>query len=130
VRPWAVRIKACQPLVDALGSLAELNLEYQTKDSRTFVTDQPGAMEVLFGGTQPAKTPEFTAEVEMCATRLATLMASLHEFPTIRYKAAKAADGTGTPAMGGAAAAVATKVHRMMLSMQAGLRGIVLFCLI
>jgi hypothetical protein len=106
------------------------------------------------------KTSEFTAEVEMCATRLAgrcrltpfrhrvdrarchglklkcdkplskysvksnlrryslaTLMASLHEFPTIRYKSDRAPDGTGTPAVGGAAA-VATKVHRMMLSMQ------------
>jgi hypothetical protein len=43
---------------------------------------------------------------------LATLMASLHEFPTIRYKSDKAPDGTGTPAIGGAAAAVATKVGR------------------
>jgi syntaxin-binding protein 1 len=43
-------IKACAPLVAALGSLAEFNLEYFTKDSRTFVTDQPGAMEAFFGG--------------------------------------------------------------------------------
>ena len=108
-------IKSCKSLVEALGSLVEFNLEYFTKDSRTFVTDQPGAMEVIFGGSSPSTTAEFNAECDLTATRLATLMAALREFPTIRYKAAKNADGA--VAVGGAAAAVATKVHRAMLSL-------------
>ena len=41
--------------------------------------------------------------------------AALREFPAIRYKAAKTADGA--VAVGGAAAAVAAKVHRAMLTL-------------
>ena len=41
-------LKQCKGLVESLASLAELNLEYQTKDMHTFTTGQPG---LVFGLT-------------------------------------------------------------------------------
>ena len=37
-------LKQCRGLVRSLASLAELNLEYHTKDTHTFTTGQPGVM--------------------------------------------------------------------------------------
>ena len=52
---------------------------------------------------------------EFNARRRRYVVAALREFPAIRYKAAKTADGA--VAVGGAAAAVAAKVHRAMLTL-------------
>ena len=55
-------------------------------------------MTTLFGGGSASH--EFTAECDLTATRLATLMAALREFPAIRFKAAKNADGAVAAGVG------------------------------
>ena len=64
-----LQIKKCKPLVESLVSLAELNLEYQTRDQRTFVTGQEYALVDFFGGKSPKDKPEWRREVDVCATR-------------------------------------------------------------
>jgi hypothetical protein len=64
-----LQIKKCKPLVESLVSLAELNLEYQTRDQRTFVTGQEYALVDFFGGKSPRDKPEWRREVDVCATR-------------------------------------------------------------
>lgn len=103
-----LQIKKCKPLVESLVSLAELNLEYQTRDQRTFVTGQEYALVDFFGGKSPKDKPEWRREVDVCATRLTTLLASLKEMPKIRYKSV----GPDGVKGGSVAAAVAEKVHR------------------
>uniref|UniRef100_A0A7S0KFG8 Uncharacterized protein n=1 Tax=Micromonas pusilla TaxID=38833 RepID=A0A7S0KFG8_MICPS len=101
-------IKKCKPLVECLASLAELNLEYQTRDQRTFVTGQEYALVDFFGGKSPRDKPEWRREADVCATRITTLLASLREMPKIRYKSV----GPDGVKGGSVAAAVAEKVHR------------------
>jgi syntaxin-binding protein 1 len=105
-------LKKCRGLVESLAALAELNLEYQTKDTHTFTTGQTGALRTFFGKhTDPSET---AIAAELAAARLATLFASLREFPSIRYKA-KGVDGSvGTSP----ACAVAQRLHRHMLSLR------------
>jgi syntaxin-binding protein 1 len=113
-------VKKCRGLVDALGSLAELNLEYVAKDARTFITDQPDALRVFFGAPDPSRDPAFAAEAERVAVRIATLLASLGEFPATRHAAAVGSGtGTSSPGTSSPAAAVAQRVHRRMLAMRA-----------
>ena len=98
-------VKKCRGLVAALASLAELNLEYECKDSRSFVTNQPDALEHFFAAGPPAsgassqsKHPEFARAADVCATRVATLLASLGEFaPLIRYRSARTASPAARP---------------------------------
>ena len=119
-------VKKCRGLVASLASLAELNLEYECKDSRSFVTNQPDALEHFFAagppGAGPAassasstqKHPEFARAADVCATRVATLLASLGEFaPLIRYRSV---GPDGVPG-GSPAAAVAQRVYRQMLAL-------------
>ena len=119
-------VKKCRGLVASLASLAELNLEYECKDSRSFVTNQPDALEHFFAagppGAGPAassasstqKLPEFARAADVCATRVATLLASLGEFaPLIRYRSI---GPDGVPG-GSPAAAVAQRVYRQMLAL-------------
>ena len=113
-------VKKCRGLVDALGSLAELNLEYVAKDARTFITDQPDALRVFFGAPDPSRDPAYAAEAERVAVRIATLLASLGEFPATRHAAAVGSGtGTSSPGASSPAAAVAQRVHRLMLAMRA-----------
>ena len=113
-------VKKCRGLVDALGSLAELNLEYVAKDARTFITDQPDALRVFFGAPDPSRDPAYAAEAERVAVRIATLLASLGEFPAVRHGAAiGSGTGTSTPGTSSPAAAVAQRVYRRMLAMRA-----------
>ena len=114
-------VKKCRGLVASLASLAELNLEYECKDSRSFVTNQPDALEHFFAAGPPAsgassqsKHPEFARAADVCATRVATLLASLGEFaPLIRYRSV---GPDGVPG-GSPAAAVAQRVYRQMLAL-------------
>ena len=119
-------VKKCRGLVASLASLAELNLEYECKDSRSFVTNQPDALEHFFaagppgagpaasGASSTQKHPEFARAADVCATRVATLLASLGEFaPLIRYRSV---GPDGVPG-GSPAAAVAQRVYRQMLAL-------------
>ena len=107
-------LKQCKGLVESLASLAELNLEYQTKDMHTFTTGQPGALQTFFGSDASNAVQSVSAAAETAATRLATLLASLNEFPTIRYKdrGVDGKDGTSP------AANVAQRLYRMMLALR------------
>ena len=106
-------LKQCRGLVESLATLAELNLEYLTKDTHTFTTGQPGALQAFFG-SDASRVPSVSTVAETAATRLATLLASLGEFPTIRYKD-RGVDGA---AGSSPAANVAQRLHRMMLALR------------
>ena len=105
-------LKQCRGLVESLATLAELNLEYLTKDMHTFTTGQPGALQTFFG-SDASRVQSVSAAAETAATRLATLLASLREFPTIRYKD-RGVDGA---AGSSPAANVAQRLYRMMLAL-------------
>jgi syntaxin-binding protein 1 len=107
-------LKQCKGLVESLASLAELNLEYQTKDMHTFTTGQPGALQTFFGSDASNAVQSVSAAAETAATRLATLLASLNEFPTIRYKDRGVDGAAGTSP----AANVAQRLYRMMLALR------------
>ena len=105
-------LKKCKGLVQSLVTLVELNLEYQTKDMHTFTTGQQGALSSFFGDKKPDK--EFSEAAEVAACRLATLLSSLNEFPSIRYKDA-GVDGKGGTSP---ASAVAQRLYRTMLALR------------
>lgn len=110
-------LKQCRGLVRSLASLAELNLEYHTKDTHTFTTGQPGVMQAFFASDERAREGEaqsVSAAAETAATRVATLLASLGEFPTIRYKDRGVDGAAGTSP----AANVAQRLYRMMLALR------------
>ncbi|MEW5299817.1 MAG: hypothetical protein WDW36_002793 [Sanguina aurantia] len=86
------RIKNCEPLMRVIKSLKESNLEFITVDSRTMVTDHPLAAIRLLGQNAESDKTGAEREVSSITERLATLFATLNEFPSIRYKAGKAAD--------------------------------------
>ena len=53
-------LKQCRGLVRSLASLAELNLEYHTKDTHTFTTGQPGVMQAFFASDERAREGELS----------------------------------------------------------------------
>ncbi|XP_047337832.1 SNARE-interacting protein KEULE-like [Impatiens glandulifera] len=73
-----------------IGSLVEMNLEYFAIDSQGFITDNERALEELFGDEEG--TSRTTMCLNVMATRIATVFASLREFPRVRYRSAKSLD--------------------------------------
>ncbi|XP_044488464.1 SNARE-interacting protein KEULE-like isoform X2 [Mangifera indica] len=73
-----------------IGALSEMNLEYFAMDSQGFVTDNERALEELFCDEE--NTYKGDACLNVMATRIATVFASLKEFPSVRYRAAKSLD--------------------------------------
>ncbi|GFP95012.1 snare-interacting protein keule [Phtheirospermum japonicum] len=74
-----------------IGALREMNLEYFAIDNQGFITDHERALEQLFGDV--SENPRrFDACLNIMATRIATVFASLKEFPLVRYRAAKGLD--------------------------------------
>jgi len=89
-------IKRDTSILSRIGSLREMNLEYFCIDSQGFSTDHEMALEQLFG-----ENNENSRDYEVClntvASRLATVFASLKEFPVVRFRAARSAmDATTT----------------------------------
>ncbi|KAJ6829043.1 SNARE-interacting protein KEULE [Iris pallida] len=81
-------IRSDTSVLPRIGALSEMNLEYFAIDSQGFVTDHERALEELFGDN--AENPhKYNACLETMATRIATVFASLREFPYVRYRAAK-----------------------------------------
>jgi syntaxin-binding protein 1 len=84
-------LKGCPGLLSRLRALAEVNVEYLQVDTRTFTTDEEGALGALFGeGSDEA--PNAGAALRRTAARLATVFATMKEMPAIRFRAAKPPD--------------------------------------
>ncbi|KAF4364666.1 hypothetical protein F8388_007757 [Cannabis sativa] len=76
-------------LYSRIGAIREMNLEYIPIDSQGFVTNNERSLEELYGGDDDNETNEKMACLNAIATRIATVFASLREFPCVRYRAAK-----------------------------------------
>mmetsp|Transcript_23762 Transcript_23762/g.45277 ORF Transcript_23762/g.45277 Transcript_23762/m.45277 type:complete len:649 (-) Transcript_23762:238-2184(-) len=109
-------IKASPTLIARLESLKEVNLEVMALESRTFVTGNPDALEVLFG-EHAESTQNYNRTIDAIASRLTTVFTALHELPSIRYHAPKAASAQQTAseaARARLAQRVASGVHARM----------------
>ncbi|EOY17268.1 Sec1/munc18-like (SM) proteins superfamily [Theobroma cacao] len=73
-------------------TLKEMDLEYFAIDSQSFITADESALEDLFGFEE--NTYKGDRCLNVMATRIASVFASLREFPLIRYRAAKSIDAT------------------------------------
>ncbi|KAG0457510.1 hypothetical protein HPP92_022667 [Vanilla planifolia] len=81
-------IKTDGTVLPRIGALSEMNLEYFAIDSQGFTTDHERALEDLFGDNAEISQAH-NACIHTIATRIATVFASLREFPYVRYRAAK-----------------------------------------
>ncbi|KAI4372719.1 hypothetical protein MLD38_010918 [Melastoma candidum] len=89
-RELVAHIKKDSAVLARIGALREMNLEYFAIDSQGFVTESERAMEDLFGDDE--NTRKGDACLNVMATRIATVFASLREFPFVRYRATKSLD--------------------------------------
>ncbi|KAK3217972.1 hypothetical protein Dsin_011942 [Dipteronia sinensis] len=89
-RELVAQIKKDSTVLPRIGALREMNLEYFAIDSQGFVTDNERALEELFGDEEDSRKGD--ACLNEIATRIATVFASLKEFPNVRYRAAKSLD--------------------------------------
>ncbi|XP_044509111.1 SNARE-interacting protein KEULE-like [Mangifera indica] len=89
-RDLVSHIKKDTTVLPRIGALREMNLEYFAIDSQGFVTDNERALEELFCDEE--NTRKGDACLNLMATRIATVFASLREFPFVRYRAAKSLD--------------------------------------
>ncbi|KAH9649006.1 SNARE-interacting protein KEULE [Citrus sinensis] len=89
-RELVTHIKKDSTVLPRIGALREMNLEYFAIDSQGFVTDDERALEELFGDEESSQKADTCLNV--MATRIATVFASLREFPLVRYRAAKSLD--------------------------------------
>ncbi|KAK6142909.1 hypothetical protein DH2020_023257 [Rehmannia glutinosa] len=85
------RIKNDASVLPRIGALREMNLEYFAIDNQGFTTDHERALEELFGD-DAENSRRFDACLNIIATRIATVFASLKEFPFVRYRAPKGLD--------------------------------------
>ncbi|KAJ7563781.1 hypothetical protein O6H91_03G125500 [Diphasiastrum complanatum] len=83
-------IKGDSSLLPRIAALREMNLEYLTVDAQAFTTDNDRALEQLFG-EHSEDTRDYDTSIDTIARRLATIFASLKEFPLVRYRAARSA---------------------------------------
>ncbi|VFR01945.1 unnamed protein product [Cuscuta campestris] len=86
------QIKRDTSVLSRIGALREMNLEYFAIDSQGFVTDNERALEELFGDDEGSLKGD--ACLRVMATRIATVFASLREFPFVHYRAIKSIDPT------------------------------------
>lgn len=112
-------IKNCSGLAQRLRSLKEVNVELLTIDKRTFTTDEGLSLQTLFGENSEGSA-QYRAEVSTIASRLATVFASLKEFPTIRFRAAKPGEdaSSGIEARSLVAQRVAVDLNERLSAMQ------------
>ncbi|GER26385.1 plant sec1, partial [Striga asiatica] len=85
------RIKNDVSVRPRIGALKEMNLEYFAIDNQGFITDHERALEELFAD-DAGNSRRFNACLNEMATRIATVFASLKEFPTVWYRAARGLD--------------------------------------
>ncbi|KAI4327070.1 hypothetical protein L6164_019571 [Bauhinia variegata] len=87
-----MEIKKDTRVLTRIGALREMNLEYFAIDSQGFITNNERALEELFGDEE--NTHRGVVCLNVMATRIATVFASLREFPFVRFRAAKSLDAT------------------------------------
>ncbi|KAK8940443.1 SNARE-interacting protein KEULE [Platanthera zijinensis] len=87
-RDLVYHIKNDGSVLPRIGALSEMNLEYFSIDSQGFITDHERALEDVFGDNAEISLSHNTF-IHTMATRLATVFASLREFPFVRYRATK-----------------------------------------
>lgn len=87
-RELVTHIRSDASVRPRIAALSEMNLEYFAIDSQGFITDHERALEELFGDTAEISLAH-NACIQTIATRIATVFASLREFPYVRYRAAK-----------------------------------------
>ncbi|KAK9984562.1 hypothetical protein SO802_034087 [Lithocarpus litseifolius] len=85
-------IKKDATILPRIVALKEMNLEYFAIDSQGFITNNERALEELLGDEE--NTRKGVMCLNVMATRIATVFASLREFPMVRYRAAKSLDAT------------------------------------
>lgn len=85
-------IKRDSSVLSRIGALREMNLEYFANDIQCFTTDNERALEELYGDEEGSRKGDLCLNV--MANRIATVFASLREFPYVRYRAAKSLDPT------------------------------------
>ncbi|KAL8170610.1 hypothetical protein V2J09_022414 [Rumex salicifolius] len=89
-KEFVTHIKRDGTVLPRIGGLSEINLEYFAFDSKGFVTDNERSLEELFGDEENYQRGD--ACLNVMATRIATVFASLRELPFVRYRAAKSLD--------------------------------------
>ncbi|KAI3687468.1 hypothetical protein L1987_81165 [Smallanthus sonchifolius] len=75
-----------------LRAMKEMNLEYFAIDSQCFITEHGKALEELYGDEEVSRNGDEC--LTAMANRIATVFASMLEFPFVRYRAAKSLDPT------------------------------------
>ncbi|XP_010422183.1 PREDICTED: protein transport Sec1b-like isoform X1 [Camelina sativa] len=85
-------IKKDMRAMKRIGGLKEMNLEYISMDVQGFITNNENALEELFSDEENHQNADDCLNV--VAKRIATVLASLREYPLVRYRSAKALDAT------------------------------------
>ncbi|KAJ4831897.1 hypothetical protein Tsubulata_018104 [Turnera subulata] len=80
------------PILLQRVSFKEMRMEYFAMESQCFITGDERTLEDLFVDTEDSS--HGNACLNVMATRIATVFASLREFPLIRYRVAKSLDVT------------------------------------
>ncbi|XP_071705895.1 SNARE-interacting protein KEULE-like [Rutidosis leptorrhynchoides] len=83
-------IKSERRLKSRLLAMKEMNLEYLAIDSQCFITHNTMAFEQLYANEEMSRKGDDC--LNLMASRIATVFASLSEFPFVRYRAAKSLD--------------------------------------
>ncbi|WJX94572.1 hypothetical protein P8452_75975 [Trifolium repens] len=89
-RELVLEIKKDTLVLPRIGALREMNLEYFAIDSQGFITNNERALEELFGDEENNR--KAVACLNVMATRIASVFASLREFPFVRFRAARTID--------------------------------------
>jgi syntaxin-binding protein 1 len=76
-------VQGCQVLVDHLQTLTELNLDFLAVEERFFSVNRPDALARVF--SPDSSSDAMKAELHEIADRLATVCATLNEYPIIRF---------------------------------------------
>ncbi|PNY04212.1 SNARE-interacting protein KEULE [Trifolium pratense] len=82
-----MEIKKDTLVLPRIGALREMNLEYFAIDTQGFITNNERALEELFGDEENNR--QAVACLNVMATRIASVFASLREFPFVRFRAAR-----------------------------------------
>ncbi|KMZ76137.1 Syntaxin binding protein 2 [Zostera marina] len=86
-------IKHDTSVLSRIGALSEMNLEYFAIDNQGFITDNEMALEELFG-ENAGNSHKHNICLNVMAKRIATVFASLKEFPYVRFRSSRSVDAS------------------------------------
>jgi syntaxin-binding protein 1 len=92
-RELVAHIKKDSTVLTRIGALSEMNLEYFVIDSQGFITDNDKTLEELFSESAEG-SHKYNACLNTMATRIATVFASMREFPRVHYRVARTIDAS------------------------------------